>query len=255
MKKDRTLLLIMALVFIAGAVFADPVNPVDMDSLFDNANALYKDGKYKEAIGEYRKILDRDHVSGNLFYNIGNCYFKLGMLGKAILYYERAKRLIPKDGDLGSNFEFAMSLKESGPEQRPVNWFLGVMYRIYSGVNVNGLTLFLFCCYIITIAVLMAGIFNSRFKRLSIWILAVMIIILVSGITALTERISGIDADSIITQETAEVKFAPFDDATTFFQVFEGDKVRVIHSTGQWSKIRRPDGKIGWMKSDGLEVI
>ena len=83
--------------------------PGDSAAIFGNANELYKKGNYDLAIADYEKILNKGYESGNLYYNIGNCYFKENKLGKAIVNYKRALRLEPRDGDIRSNYKFAFS--------------------------------------------------------------------------------------------------------------------------------------------------
>ena len=81
----------------------------DAGYIFYKGNTLYEQGSYADAISEYSKLLGQDIESGHLFYNMGNAYFKKGELGQAILHYEKAKRLIPRDSDLKLNYKFALS--------------------------------------------------------------------------------------------------------------------------------------------------
>ena len=90
----------------------------DLTNVFVEANQLYSETSFKEAVTLYEKILDTGYESAPLYYNLGNNYFKIGSLGKAILSYERSKRLNPGDGDLISNLDFAYSLvKEPNMER------------------------------------------------------------------------------------------------------------------------------------------
>ena len=92
---------------IFSQVHAQNERESDTGYIFYKANALYEEGKYDEAIEVYTGLIDQGLESGNLYYNIGNCYFKKGELGKAIVNYERANKLIPDDSDLKSNHDFA----------------------------------------------------------------------------------------------------------------------------------------------------
>ena len=79
----------------------------NLKRLFYRGNDFYEKGEYAEAAAEYGNILKAGYQSGPLYYNLGNAYFKMGDLGEAVLNYERAKRLIPRDADLNANYRFA----------------------------------------------------------------------------------------------------------------------------------------------------
>ena len=77
---------------------------------FEEGNQLYQDGDYQAALDSYLQISEAGYESGEAYYNIGNAYFKLGELGLAIVNYQRALRLMPRDDDVRTNLELANSL-------------------------------------------------------------------------------------------------------------------------------------------------
>jgi tetratricopeptide (TPR) repeat protein len=85
-------------------------------ALFIRANGLYGDGKYAEAATAYEQILAQGIESGAVQYNLGNAYLKAGDVGRAVLAYERARRLIPGDPDLAANLGFARESARDVPE-------------------------------------------------------------------------------------------------------------------------------------------
>lgn len=80
---------------------------VTLDYNFETGNRFYTDGDYTRAISEYEKVIEAGYQSPELFYNLGNAYFREGQLGQAILNYLRAKKLSPRDEDIQANLEFA----------------------------------------------------------------------------------------------------------------------------------------------------
>ena len=76
-------------------------------ALFDNANLLYKDGKFEEAIKMYKEIEAKDSISSALYYNLGNSYYKLNKVAPTIYNYEKALLLDPLNKDAETNLEFA----------------------------------------------------------------------------------------------------------------------------------------------------
>ncbi|MBW2220405.1 MAG: hypothetical protein JRF40_13100, partial [Deltaproteobacteria bacterium] len=104
----RFSVLILTLLFISVS-FADGSEKkhLSREEMFFKANEAYKEGRFEDAIGGYTRLLNGGYKSGHLFYNLGNTYFRLNQLGYAVLNYERARLLIPRNGDLGFNLRYA----------------------------------------------------------------------------------------------------------------------------------------------------
>ena len=77
--------------------------------LFDTANAAYGNGHYEAARDAYRQLWDQGGHNGPVAFNLGNCYYKLGQMGPAVLFYERAVRLMPSDENVQANLLLARS--------------------------------------------------------------------------------------------------------------------------------------------------
>jgi tetratricopeptide (TPR) repeat protein len=89
-------------------------------TIFFKANTRYHDGAYEDAAREYQRLLESGIESGNLFFNLGNAYFKVGDVGRAILNYERAALFMPSDPDLAANLAYARSLTGVEPCEVPL---------------------------------------------------------------------------------------------------------------------------------------
>ena len=94
------------------------------ESMFEDGNRQYQDGDYESALSSYLQVLEAGFESGALYYNIGNCYFKLGDLGRSILFYERALAENPRDDDARANLELAESLTADEIVPLPGFWVL-----------------------------------------------------------------------------------------------------------------------------------
>ena len=106
---------------------------------FYQANTYYSMEKYNKAIEAYEEALNSGFESGNLYYNLANSYFKNGRLGEAILNYEKAMRLIPRDSDLKLNYEYAKSFIKGGIMESKARWYRIIFDRMFSLVTVDGL--------------------------------------------------------------------------------------------------------------------
>ena len=229
----------------------DPKHP------FYRGNLLYEKGDYSGAIGEYNKILDSGFESGNLCYNIGNAYFKLGKLGFAILYYERARRFMPGDPDLSSNLKYARSLVEGSEGVLPAPWWSRFLERISGNLSLTTLAVSLSLLYFLDSLLLVFFIIVPRArKKLSVAVYIVTVFFLLEAASFghrfyFTEKLR----PSVVTAREADGKFEPFDKATTFFKLYEGDTVYILKTKDRWSYVMRRDGKKGWIERDLYEEI
>lgn len=245
---------LLALFISPAAVSAQVEKNGDPDYIFYKGNTLYEEGKYDEAIREYSKLHEQGFESGSLYYNIGNCYFKKGDIGRAILNYERAKKLIPGDSDLASNYTYARSLIKGDISKASTPW-LKRLLNIFDFFTINGLTIFLSSVFTFTLLFLLSGLFIHPLKRYYRLVLPLLLIIFILGAFSLYSRVSMLGKEAVIVSETEDAKFEPIDSATTHFTVYEGMKVSITESKKDWSKVERFDGKAGWIVSGSMERI
>ncbi|MFH1504138.1 MAG: tetratricopeptide repeat protein [Candidatus Omnitrophota bacterium] len=252
MKKIGIILLFIS--YLAGFnCFAQENQP--LESVFSKANKFYEQTEYDKAITEYENIIDRGLESGNIYYNLGNCYLKQGQLGKAILNYERANRLIPRDRGLQSNYKYAKSLiKGPGGEPKEI-WVIRLKNSFFNQWTVDGIALLLFYLYISLILLMALGIIFKVSKVKITYILIVLGLFLSVSAVSLFERIAFLKTQAVVIQEKVEAKFEPLDKAVTHFSLYEGIKVSIISSKSQWYKVRRADKKSGWIQASALEKI
>ena len=229
--------------------------PGDSAAIFGNANELYKKGNYDLAIVDYEKILNKGYESGDIYYNIGNCYFKKNKLGKAIVNYKRALRLEPRDGDIRSNYKFAFSTVKRNVFAPQKIFFLRFLGMAGKNLTVNEAAIIFsaaFCLLLVNILLYISYIPTRRFFVIST--LAILIVMVASGYFVYKKAML-IEKEAIVLTEDAYARFEPFDRATTHFTLYEGEEVLLLERMDSWCKIKRVDGKIGWVPSDSIEVI
>ena len=254
-KKYFIFVCLFSAVFCLSFAFAQAKDAKDPSYLFYRANGLYEEAHYKEAIDLYNSVLKQGLESGNLYYNLGNCYFKEGKLGLAILNYERARRLIPQDKDLEANYNYAVSLIKYKSSEASSKWFKRFIDNTSNRFSIDRITLVLFFIYIfIILAVIIAVVFKLSRSR------AVVIIALLGAVFIFFSflfygKITSLKNQAILVVESSDAKFEPLDTATTHFTIYEGMKVHILSSKDKWYKVKRPDGKVGWIRKTDLEVI
>jgi len=244
----------LAVVFILRSSFAQGTGATEISQLFYQGNSDYKEAKFDSAIDNYTKIFNLGLENGNLYYNLGNSYFKKGDLGRAVLNYERALILIPNDSDLKSNHEYVLSLLNLGPQSFE-NLLQKAANKLFGELSINFLTVFLSFIYILAFLVLIGGLLFAGAKRgIKFFLLVLMVVFTISAIS-LNSKITYLNKGAVVISKEADVKFEPLEAATTYFKLTEGSKVEVLDKTENWYKIKRPDGKIGWIKRGELGLI
>ena len=226
---------------------------------FEHANDLYSAGDYDSALTLYNKILEDGLDSKELYFNLGNSYFKKGQVANAILNYERARKLAPDDEDIAFNLEL-VNLKvvdkiEPLPEfllttiwKHIIQWNNSTEWTIYS-------LLFLWSTFILGVTFLLVR--NVKVKRVSFfWSLLFLI---AAGFAIYFGYIQNENEHSgryaILSDQSAYIKSAPDASSTDLFVLHEGVKFRVIDEVGEWGKIKLADGKQGWIEMDAFEKI
>lgn len=221
---------------------------------FVMANAAYTRGDYSQALALYDEILAGGAVSGALLYNIGNTYFKIGDLGRAVLYYERALRYIPRDADLRANYRYALSQRSQGLHRES-----GSLWGRVSDAFIQMVTFAELCWIFAGLLFLLAffhlwglyGRWRGFLRAGSIGILIVLIFGVILGIHLHLRH----DLLGAVILRDVPARFEPREDATVHFSVFEGEQVELIKKEKKWMKIKRFDDKIGWVQSDMVEKI
>ncbi|MDP3042708.1 MAG: tetratricopeptide repeat protein [Candidatus Omnitrophota bacterium] len=247
-------LVCLVMVFNLGSSFAQEVKAAQGNRLFYQGNVDYKEAKFEAAIDNYLKVLNLGLESGNLYYNLGNSYFKKGKLGRAMLNYERALMLIPNDSDLKSNHEYVLSLLNLG-QQSFENWLGKAANKLFAGLSVNFLTVLLAFIYILALLVLTSSLIFAQVKRSINFLFLILPAVFIISAISLNSKIVYLSKGAVVVSKEALVKFEPREEATTYFKLNEGSKVAVLDKTENWCKIKRPDGKIGWMGKDKLGLI
>ena len=229
-------------------------------SFFEEGNRQYQNGNYDAALNSYLQIYESGFESGALHYNIGNCYFKQGDLGRSILFYERSLALNPRDDDARANLELARSLTADEITPLPGFWFLKVVRWWVHALPGSLLVAIVGLSYLVGTAALVA-IMLSRRRLVEMWGRGVAIVcgvlVLVFGINLFSIELGlGEPVEAIVLAEEVSVQSAPSDDlALQVFTIHEGTKTRIDQQTGEWAEIVLADGKVGWVRVEVLEII
>ena len=228
------------------------------DELFAEGNRLYQQEDYPGALENYLRIREAGFESPGLYYNIANAYFKANELGRAILFYERARRLAPNDADILANLELARSL---GADEivplprfwlfRVGSWWMGLFPRsLLIGLTVAG---YLMATGAVAMLVLRLG--AAAWARRAAVAGGVLAMVLGSTL-AVRETGLGQARQAVVLAAEVGVQSAPSDDpALQLFVIHEGTRVRVDRRSEEWLEVVLEDGKVGWVRAEVLEEV
>lgn len=238
-------------------VITSTLNAQNVDSLFVKANNLYKTAKYTEAIEVYKTIENTNQISSDLYYNLGNSYYKLNKVGPAIFYYEKALLLNPDNEDVKNNLVFAKRLALDNIEPLPKT--------VFQKLNKNYLQALTYNQWAIVVVVFsfLAGVlfllyyfaYSPGRKRLffitsmlSFLFLAISLVITYNQFSYNKNT-----KEAIVFAEESEVRNAPTYNSEEVFVLHEGTKVFVLDAVDDWKKIKLVDGKQGWIIASEIQ--
>jgi tetratricopeptide (TPR) repeat protein len=229
------------------------------ESLFNAATEDYNAGNYEAAAKKYLEILDEGSHSAALYYNLGNCYYKLNKIAPSIYYYEKALMLTPNDPEIKSNLAFARNMTLDDIEAIPETGISKILGRVTGIMSFDQWSrtavgfILLFVCFYITYYYLR---YASR-KRLAF--AASMACILLSVVSVLMAYLQYTqfrsEQPAIVFAEEAGVKSEPNERSPESFKLHEGTKVQVIEALNDWQKIQLADGSTGWIQKKDVKLL
>ncbi len=222
--------------------------------LFFDGVEYYSNGDYANAIAAFSEISDSGIKNGKLFYNLGNAYIKNNDMGRAVLWYERALKLMPDDPDLRFNLEYAYSLlkDEKGDNPSPVLKILFFWKHWLSPFSILWAAIIL--NFLLWIVLTLRLFVKRKISKMSI--LSVMIFTVVFTLTAFynyyeTEYIK----QGIILAKKVPVRSGLAGNSTELFFLQEGTRVRIEQENRDYYKIYYSKGKIGWVPRTQVGII
>ncbi len=245
--------------FLLSFVFAGISYADEAAQTFEQANQLYLQAKYPDAITQYEKIVQSGFESGALYFNLGNAYYKSGNIQKAILNYERARQFLPRDEDVQFNLQLAnlqvVDKIDAVPRLFVYRW-ADTMLALFS-LSTMGWIVYSF--FILTLAAFAIFLFARTYtqKRLSMFgglVFSTALILTMIGYGVQAYKESNTEF-AIVMSDVANIKAAPDSKGNDLFVLHKGLRVQVLDSVNHWRKIRLADGKVGWIPEDDCESI
>ncbi|MBR6201649.1 MAG: tetratricopeptide repeat protein [Bacteroidaceae bacterium] len=224
------------------------------------ADALYEKENYTEAAAAYESVQKTQGVAAEVYYNLGNCYYKQDKIPLAVLNYERAFLLDPGDGDIRANLALARG-KTIDKVVPPSEMFFVTWWRdLTNCMSMNEWAILGIVSFVLMLFGILAYMFVSHLGVRKVGIYGAMVLLVVAviaNLAAVSQHISQTHRDTaIILSPAVTVKSSPSEKSTDLFLIHEGSKVEILDgSMKEWMEVKFEEGKQGWVPIKALEVI
>ena len=233
-------------------------NTQGLDSIFEQSNAFYTDGKYQMAIDGYKDILNSGFESAELYYNLGNAFYKLNNIPESNFFYEKARSISPNDEDILINLSYAQNLRIDKIEKLPITQTQNFKINILNLLSEKGWSvLLIILAWIACVSfVLYLSVNNSGNKRIFFtqFIILMIGLIVVSTINYEKKNLNN-EKFAIIYDKEIEVWSEPNKISELKFLLHEGTKVKQVDTIQDWVNIQLENGTLGWIQSSSIKTL
>ncbi|MDD4050665.1 MAG: tetratricopeptide repeat protein [candidate division Zixibacteria bacterium] len=251
---SRGRMMIVLVLMLMAAI--SPVRGGAFDGDFEKGNTFYSTGDYANAITAYQGILNAGYHSSELYYNLGDACFRTGQLGRAILYYTRAKQLDPRDEDIQANLAFARRFAIDKIEITEETILLEYVNRFFDTFSLNEITWMAALLYLLTAAAILAHYIYRWFY------LPKPVIVLLVSLFVLTAVFAGVKLDrdvltrsGVVLDQQTEVKNGPGDDFTNQFTAHAGLMFTIEREESGYYLVDFENRLKGWIVKSAVAEI
>lgn len=224
-----------------------------------NADDEYKKGNYQQAIRDYEELLKKGQ-SAELFYNLGNAYYRTENITKAVLNYERALLLSPGDDDIRFNLQMARSKTIDKITPKSEMFFVTWYKSLVNFASVDGWAHTAVVSLAVALVLVLCYLFGRKvlLRKISFYGAAALILLFIfSNIFAYKQRQTlTMRTGAIITSPSVTLKKTPVANGENGTIVHEGSRVEIIDDTMKdWKLVELEDGREGWIQNSQMERI
>lgn len=230
-----------------------------VEVVFDEGNALYNQGNYAEAIEKYTSIINNGSESAELYYNLGNAYYKINDIANSIFYFEKSLLLDPNNNETINNLSFSQNMTIDRIETVPVNQVSKFISKFTNLFDYNTWFLISILFEFLSIIVFSLYLFNKnsntkkRYFSIGSIFLFCFIIFLILSINLKSEYKKNNPA--ILFDSRISFKSEPNERSEELFLLNEGTKVNVLEKINEWSLIELSNGSKGWIFNSTYQLI
>ncbi|HEY4787847.1 MAG TPA: tetratricopeptide repeat protein [Bacteroidales bacterium] len=252
------------IIFFSLLAYMVNAQAVDPKTQIKEAEGFYTKGDFSNAIDRYRSVLNAGYISEELYYNLGNAYFKMHDIKSAILYYEKAKLLDPSDKDVEYNLELAKSYTVDKIESMNEVFFVTWIKWVRDMMSASKWAWLSLIAFFLALGAFLLYLLSGKLVLRKIGFTAGVVIFILSLVSFSMgyqlRHAQTANNTAIIFTPTVTVRSTPAESGNSLFVLHEGVKVDILAEMSdlnkvEWCEIRIADGNRGWIKKTDLERI
>ncbi len=254
MMRTRYILIALLMLTFAAGIYAQTA-----ESVFEDGVKAYENGDFQSALESFSSLVHKKIVNADLYYNIGNCYYRLDDLGHAILNYKRALRIDPGHARALNSLEFTLTQTQDKQQDHSgdeVSSFLTKINRMIS-LNTIALIIGILLLVVVLLIVVLILFYRGREKSVPLFFLyiAIVIFIIASIYGWARWRHFGDNEQAVLLADTAVGYSGPGLDYTRVFTIHEGHIFQVMKREAEWSQVKLGNGLGGWIQTQSYERV
>lgn len=259
MKKIYLILLMLTASFTISAQ-EEAVVTIKETPTKTQADSAYINNDFAGAIAIYEAILTNEGESANIYYNLGNSYYKMDNIAKAVLNYEKALLLNPSDRDIRFNLELAQSKTIDKVIPMSEMFFVTWTKSLTNTLSEKGWSQVGIFTFILTLLALALYFFGKKIILKKTGFISAIVFFLVciiaNSFASVQKKKIMNHNNAIIMTPSITVKSTPNEGGTDLFILHEGRKVMIKDNTmKEWKEIQLEDGNVGWVPTNAIELI
>ena len=258
-KKKVAAPVLLALITLLFAATTATAAPAKVAITKVDADKEYAKGNYLQASKDYSDLL-KVGESVELYYNLGNCYYRLGNITKSIIAYEKAHRLSPSDRDVTFNLEFVREKTIDKIERQEKNFFSAGYTMLQNLMDMDAWACLSIVAFFACLGMAMLFLLgrDEWMRKLGFYVALLSVFVFVFSTLFAWQHKHNFDARdrAVVVAPSASVKLTPSDSSADAVVVHEGTAVQIVDRTmSDWYSVKLDDGKEGWLKRNSLEII
>ena len=231
----------------------------NLNEIFKEGNSAYNEGDFKKAISQYNMILDKGKHSSDLYFNLGNAYYRLNKVAESIFYFEKAKQLDSSSDKIKFNSSFAENMTIDSIEKLPISQLEELKLNIFNFFSIKNWAILTVFFSWLFLAMFSLYLFNNKssIKRIffSFSSICLLILIFSFSISYLSKKEKESNQSAIIFSNQLNIWPEPNERGEIKFILHKGTKVNLLENLEEWKKIKIANGSEGWVKNPKLKSL